>query len=216
MNPPLPQDSLLRLKRMHSRVRAAASKASESASLNFLARLLGEGGPIHNALLTSGGSPLPSELLPVARLLLDHSHRVANEPRIGSAVAQLWPMGGSLLASLLHDVFLSQHGRWMLRRGLCALQAQEEEMAPPDEVRFPRELLHGLKKWTLMPAVGVRGCVVAHDDLKADSAVPASRIFSMRDDPRTGHTAAAEACSETVGSSRAACPVLGSRCRGRR
>ncbi|EOD38140.1 hypothetical protein EMIHUDRAFT_449012 [Emiliania huxleyi CCMP1516] len=179
-------DSLLRLKRMHSRVRAAASKASESASLNFLARLLGEGGPIHTALLTSGGSPLPSELLPVARLLLDHSHRVANEPRIGSAVAQLWPMGGSLLASLLHDVFLSQHGRWMLRRGLCALQAQEEEMAPPDEVRFPRELLHGLKKWTLMPAVGVRGCVVAHDDLKADSAVPASRIFSMRDDPRTG------------------------------
>ena len=102
-------------------------------------------------------------------------------------------MGSSLLASLLHDVLLSRRGRVALRTGLAALKAQEEQMAPPDQLRFPRELLQGLKRWTFMPGLGVRGCVVAHEQLTSDRAVPASRIFHRNKiDLETGMPALAE------------------------
>lgn len=155
--------------------RSRSLPRGHTAALTVLAGLLCRDGPLQRALWRPGASPMPAELRSVARLLLDYAFCAANDRSISSGVGAVWPLGGSLLASLLHDVFLSRRGRASLRAGLGALRAQEEEMAPPDPLRFPRELLEALRRWAAMPGLGVRGCVVAHEDLLIGTAVPASR-----------------------------------------
>jgi hypothetical protein len=155
--------------------RSRSLPRGQTAAAGVIAGLLSRDGPLQRALWRPGGSPIPAELRPIARLFLEYAYRATNDHSISTGMGALWPVGGSLLASLLHNVFLSRRGRTTLRAGLKALRAQEEEMAPPDELKFPRDVLEGLRRWTAMPGLGVRGCVVAHDDLKLGTAVPASR-----------------------------------------
>ena len=74
---------------------------------------------------------------------------------------ELWPLGGRALGGLL-SMLLQPTERHKLRRGLLRLREQDlEERAP-----WNHPHLTALREWLLVPQLGLRGSLVAHDDLK--------------------------------------------------
>eukprot|EP00966_Prymnesium_polylepis_P035098 815638-Prymnesium_polylepis.1 len=105
--------------------------------------------------------------------MLRHGEAVLASPRVSAAAAELWPTGGRALGALLLMV-LQPSARHELRRGLLRLREQDvAERAP-----WMAPELKLLREWLLVPQLGLRGSLIAHDDLKVEHNVPcASRLL---------------------------------------